>query len=94
MLVVKLCLSLWLLLNIYTFIIYGIDKRAALRGSTRVSEFALLSLAVAGGWFGAILAQRVWRHKTSKKSFQVRFWIATIINLIIALIIWVGINVE
>jgi len=94
MLIIKFLFSFFLLLNIYTFIVYGIDKRAAIRASTRVSEFTLVLLAALGGWCGAILAQRTWRHKTSKKSFQIKFWIATLINLIVVLIIWVGCNVE
>nr|WP_229419515.1 DUF1294 domain-containing protein [Pseudoduganella dura] len=58
------------------FIAYAIDKRAARAGRRRTSERTLLLIGLAGGWPGALLAQRLVRHKSSKKSFQVRFRIS------------------
>ncbi len=56
--------------NFTTFIAYGIDKRAAVKKAWRVPENDLHMLEFLGGWIGAFLAQKIFRHKTAKKSFQ------------------------
>jgi len=56
------------------FLVYAHDKSAAQRGEWRTRESSLHLLGLAGGWPGALLAQRVLRHKSRKKSFQVAFW--------------------
>ena len=43
------------------FGLYGIDKSAAQRGRMRIPEATLHTLAVLGGWPGALLGQRVMR---------------------------------
>ena len=61
-------------INVVTFIAYGVDKRAAVRGNWRVPEIQLHTLEFLGGWSGALLAQRLFRHKTKKRSYQSMFW--------------------
>lgn len=56
--------------NITTFIAYGVDKRAAMKKRWRVPEKDLHLLEFLGGWIGAWLAQKFFKHKTAKKSFQ------------------------
>jgi uncharacterized membrane protein YsdA (DUF1294 family) len=51
-------------------IAYGLDKRRAQAGDRRISERTLHRLALAGGWPGAILGQRLFRHKTQKVRFR------------------------
>ena len=55
--------------NLVAFAAFGLDKRAALRGGWRTSEHMLLKLALVGGWPGAKLGQRLFRHKTRKQPF-------------------------
>lgn len=57
-------------INITTFVAYFVDKRAAIRHAWRVPENTLHMLEFLGGWLGALLAQKIFHHKTSKKSFQ------------------------
>jgi len=59
-----------LTVNILTFIIYGIDKYKARHNHWRVRETSLLLLAALGGSIGALLAMRVFRHKTQHKKFR------------------------
>jgi uncharacterized membrane protein YsdA (DUF1294 family) len=53
-----------------TFVVYGIDKWKAKRGNWRISEAALLMLAVIGGTIGALLGMKVWHHKTMHLKFK------------------------
>lgn len=59
-----------IVLNIVTFVVYGIDKWKAMKGRWRISEFTLLLLAVIGGSIGALLGMRVWHHKTKHLKFK------------------------
>lgn len=62
-------------INITAFIAYFVDKRAAIKHQWRVPENTLHVLEFLGGWLGALLAQKIFRHKTKKKSFQHIFWL-------------------
>src|SRR5689334_21304736 len=53
-----------------TFLLYRHDKRRAQTGGWRISESTLHFFEFAGGWPGAFLAQRIFHHKTAKRSFQ------------------------
>ncbi|HMJ90030.1 MAG TPA: DUF1294 domain-containing protein [Candidatus Acidoferrum sp.] len=58
-----------------TYWIYAVDKRRAEEGMWRVSEANLHLLELLGGWPGAFVAQRRLRHKCSKGSYQMVFWL-------------------
>jgi uncharacterized membrane protein YsdA (DUF1294 family)/cold shock CspA family protein len=72
-------------LNLLTFWIYWVDKNAAQAGRWRKSENTLQLLALAGGWPGAWLAQQVLRHKSSKRSFRVVYWLMVVSH---GLLVW------
>ena len=59
-----------LIINIVTFLAYGLDKLKARRKMWRISENTLLGLAVIGGSVGALLGMRLWHHKTLHKKFR------------------------
>ena len=59
-----------IIINVVTFLVYGIDKALAKQGCWRISEATLLTLAVIGGCIGALLGMKVWRHKTLHKKFK------------------------
>jgi len=63
------------LVSAATYWIYAVDKRRAEAGSWRISEAQLHLLELLGGWPGAFLAQRRLRHKCSKGSYQMMFWL-------------------
>lgn len=75
-------------LSVVTFCIYAVDKLAAKARGRRISERMLLTLAVLGGWPGALLSQQVFRHKTTKTSFQLKFFATATLN-VIGLVLWV-----
>ena len=51
-------------------VMYWRDKRAAQRRGWRTPERMLHVVALLGGWPGALLGQRVFRHKTRKRWFR------------------------
>lgn len=63
------------------FALYGLDKRAAQRGTWRTPERTLQLLAFAGGWPGALLGQSVFRHKHRKAAFQGVFALCALANV-------------
>jgi uncharacterized membrane protein YsdA (DUF1294 family) len=72
----------YLILSLLTFVLYGIDKRNAIKERWRISEKTLQVFALLGGWPGALLAQQAFRHKTQKRSFIFVLWLAIFINVV------------
>jgi uncharacterized membrane protein YsdA (DUF1294 family) len=63
-------------ISLTAFIAFGFDKLSAISRWLRVPETVLIGLAFVGGTIGALLAMGLFRHKTAKRSFQWRFWLA------------------
>ena len=76
-----------LFINISTFIAYGVDKRAAIRKSWRVPENSLHTLEFLGGWIGAWFGQKIFKHKTKKKSFQNTYKLMIVLEIVAVYII-------
>lgn len=77
----------YLIMSLTTFIIYARDKTMAHKNEWRTSESTLHLFELLGGWPGALITQRVIRHKNKKTSFQITFWVIVIFHLAI----WVGV---
>lgn len=80
----------WLLgvaafLSAVTFVAYASDKGRAKSRGWRWPESTLHALEAAGGWPGALVAQRVWRHKTVKLRYQAVFWLIVALHQLLAL---------
>ncbi|MDE8602709.1 DUF1294 domain-containing protein [Marinomonas sp. RSW2] len=71
------------LLSLISFCLYGLDKSAAKRGKQRIRESTLHFLSLFGGWPGAMLGQKMFRHKTKKRRFRVIFWLTVLLNIIL-----------
>lgn len=68
---------LYLIASALAFCAYALDKSAAQKDQWRIKESTLHFL---GGWPGALVAQKVLRHKSKKQSFRIVFWITVFIN--------------
>ena len=77
----------YVLVSTFTFVVYAWDKSAARNDRWRTQESTLHLLSALGGWPGALVAQRVLRHKSSKRRFRVVFWGTVALNL--AVLVWV-----
>src|SRR5690348_15121986 len=71
------------------FLTYGYDKLIAGTERTRVPEKVLLLLALLGGTPGALAGMQVFRHKTTKQSFQQQFWLVVLFQIILVVAILV-----
>jgi uncharacterized membrane protein YsdA (DUF1294 family)/cold shock CspA family protein len=69
-----------------TFIAYAFDKSAAMNNRWRTRESRLQVLSLLCGWPGALIAQRMFHHKTRKLEFQRVFWASVAVNC--ATLIW------
>jgi uncharacterized membrane protein YsdA (DUF1294 family) len=74
-------LFIWLALTSFiAFILFGYDKmKAGQSGQGRVSEFHLVLVGAVGGWPGGLLGMLVFRHKTAKLSFQLKYALAFLV---------------
>ncbi len=63
--------ALFLLINLITFVLFGMDKRKSRKGKWRVPELTLLLWCFFGGALGGFLGMRVFRHKTKHWKFRI-----------------------
>ena len=70
-----------LVINIITFIIYGMDKHKSIKHKYRISENTLIILPILGGPIGAFFGMIIFHHKTKKKKL--------IISIPLLLLIWI-----
>lgn len=77
----KLFLIYLLVINIITFMIYGIDKFKSKHGFWRISERTLLIMGIIGGGFGGYLAMIIFRHKTLKTKFYIANFFGILITI-------------
>ena len=57
-------------INLVSFMMFGIDKYKARRGQWLISEATLLAVAAIGGSLGAWMGMKVWHHKTLHSKFR------------------------
>jgi uncharacterized membrane protein YsdA (DUF1294 family)/cold shock CspA family protein len=78
--------AVYLVTSVVAFLMYALDKAAAMSRRWRTKESTLLFVGLLGGWPGALVAQGMFHHKTAKLSFRAAFWLSVIANL--AVIAW------
>lgn len=77
-----------LIVNLLALILFGYDKRCAIKKKWRISENTLIASAAIGGSLGAYIGMISFRHKTQHRLFQVCVPLLLIIQTIILLIIF------
>ena len=92
-------LAIWLvLINLVTFLVFGVDKWKAKRKEKnesvrRVPEKTLLLLSALGGSVGALLAMRAFHHKTLHRAFRVGVPLILALQILIPFGLWLYFNV-
>ena len=85
-------ISYLVIINLIAFILYGIDKKKAIRNEHRIRESVLLWIARLGGAIGSWLGIKVFRHKTKHTKFRivVPLWMIIWIVAIVFAVIKIG----
>lgn len=73
-----------LFINSVAFVFVGIDKYFAVKKKHRIPEKIVFAFILSGGTFGAVAAMYLYKHKTSKRSFLLKFYSIAILQVIIA----------
>ncbi|MBY6185615.1 DUF1294 domain-containing protein [Marinobacter hydrocarbonoclasticus] len=82
-------LPIYLAMSLLTLLAFGLDKRRALTGGYRLPEKLLHTMELLGGWPGALVGARQFRHKTQKRAYLwVLFAIVLLHMLVWAAIAW------
>lgn len=74
-------IGLALFVNLLTMLLFWQDKNRAVAGGRRIREADLLGLALFGGSPGALLARRLFRHKTRKQPFSTQLMLIAALQL-------------
>ena len=69
--------------NFITTFIVIVDKFNAKKNRRRIPENYFYILAILGGWLVGILTMKIMRHKTVKRSFQIKYFFSICTNLIV-----------
>jgi uncharacterized membrane protein YsdA (DUF1294 family) len=81
----RIVLAYLLLICGVDWLTYYYDKKRAEAGEWRIPELTLHAVDLLGGWPAAYVAQRVFRHKTKKASYRLRYWMIVLLHEIVAL---------
>ena len=76
-----------LILNVFGFIQFGVDKKRAQKGKWRISEASLFATALLGGSIGCIGGIKVFRHKTKHKSFIIGMPLILLLQIIAVVLV-------
>lgn len=60
----------YLLINLISYILMGVDKKRAKHGEWRIKESSLWFIAFIGGALGSYIGMKTFRHKTKHSSFK------------------------
>jgi len=72
------------LINLITFVTFGLDKSKSINNSRRISEKTLWTMSLVGGSLGALLSMKMFRHKTKKLSFQAMMAVILVVQILLA----------
>lgn len=74
-----------IIINILSFILFGIDKYKAIHKKNRIPEIVLLFISLLGGSLGGLIGMILFHHKTKKIKFKILIPLFLIINILIIL---------
>ena len=67
----RILLAIMIIMSVITFILFGVDKKKAIRHEWRIPEATLLTFSLLSGGIGGIFGMQVFHHKTQKWKFRI-----------------------
>lgn len=77
-----------LVVNVLSFLMYGLDKLRAKKDKWRIPEKTLIMVAVIGGSVGAFLGMQTFRHKTKHLKFTIGVPVIFVLQIVAVWYIW------
>lgn len=78
-----------LVINVFAFIIMGLDKEKAKKNRWRIKENTMFMTAFLGGAAGVLSGMKIFHHKTKKSAFEFGIPILLILNIVIFIYIYI-----
>ncbi|MGO1581107.1 MAG: DUF1294 domain-containing protein [Peptoniphilaceae bacterium] len=88
----KYLITLLLLLNAISFLLYFIDKKRAIKGKSRISEKNLIISSLFLSALGSFMAMILFKHKTKKLKFKILIPLLMIIQIFLIINFCLGYN--
>lgn len=76
-----------LIINAFSMLLMLADKRRAIKKAWRIPEATLLGIAAIGGSLGALIAMRLFRHKTRHLKFALGLPLLVALHIILIVIL-------
>jgi len=84
---VKILVCGLIALNLWTFVLMGVDKYRAIRGKWRIPERVLLGACALFGALGGYMGMQLFRHKTRHKKFTIG--VPMLLAAQVPLLVWI-----
>lgn len=88
MIIKMVLLIVLVILNLFSLILFYVDKQRAIKHQWRISEAALFGSALVGGSIGAIAGMYLFHHKTRHWYFVVGMPLILIAQIILIWWLW------
>jgi uncharacterized membrane protein YsdA (DUF1294 family) len=72
----RFCIIWLAAMNVCSFAAFGFDKWRAAGSGRRIPEITLALLGALGGWPAGIIGMKLFRHKTVKWTFKLKYGLA------------------
>jgi len=72
----RFCIIWFSATNLCSFLAFGFDKWRATKSGRRIPEMTLALLAASGGWPAGLIGMKLFRHKTAKWTFKLKYGLA------------------
>jgi uncharacterized membrane protein YsdA (DUF1294 family) len=82
---ISLLILYFIIINLVSFVVMGLDKHKAQKRQWRIPESTLFVLALIGGSVGSILGMRIFHHKTRHWYFVYGMPAILIVQIILVL---------
>lgn len=83
----KIIITVYVVINILVFLLYGLDKLKAIKDQWRIPEKTLMTAAIFGV-IGAILGMLIFHHKVRKPKFAIGIPVILILESVTLYVIY------